>query len=180
MQFGTVRVRNEERVACLTTRSSGLLLPRSMGDLVAVIERGITGASDHSAQYEILTQSGLSSSRLSRWHRSGDFTGTFYAPGRIIGIISTKVRESAKARTLPKPEAPTFLRRPEESSGHLTISHSIRRSQLSRTTRLRLSLLSESPGAAFQRAERWSTCLAIAWRTMCHSEICNVATAASG
>lgn len=109
MKLGTVRMGNEERVACLLDDSSGVLAPHGMGDLVALIESG--EASREALQAWIKHPSAerfdLSQVRvlapIRRFHRDVLCTGWNYWDHFY------ESQGKRKGQDVPKPEAPTFF-----------------------------------------------------------------------
>lgn len=109
MKFGTVRTRNTERAACLLTDSTGILLPRELGDLVTLIERGGLGPAEVTA---LATAPGTERFELSqvqvlapirRFHRDILCTGWNYWDHFY------ESEGKREGQDVPKPDAPTFF-----------------------------------------------------------------------
>lgn len=109
MKFGTVRTGTETRAACLLSEVGGILLPKAMGDLVAVIERGGLSAAQVAALDEASNTERFDLDRvqvlapIQRFHRDILCTGWNYWDHFYE---STGKREG---QDVPKPEAPTFF-----------------------------------------------------------------------
>lgn len=108
MKFGTVVAAGAERVACLLDDKSGILLPRELGDLVAVIEHG--GVTDKvatlagSAQAEGFELSQVQVlAPIRRFHRDVLCTGWNYWDHFY------ESEGKREGQDVPKPDAPTFF-----------------------------------------------------------------------
>lgn len=109
MKLGTVRAGGEERIACLIGDASGVLLPRAMGDLVSLIERGDAGlqAARVAAEAQGAERFELSEVRvlapIRRFHRDVLCTGWNYWDHFY------ESEGKREGQDVPKPDAPTFF-----------------------------------------------------------------------
>lgn len=109
VKIGTIRVINEDRVACLLDDTSGVLLPRETGDLVALIERGATGLAairalakaPRAERFELSQVQVLAPIR--RFHRDILCTGWNYWDHFY------ESEGKREGQDVPKPDAPTFF-----------------------------------------------------------------------
>lgn len=109
MKFGTVRTQDTERVACLLTDSTGILLPRELGDLVTTIERGSSNpaairglaAAPGAERFELSEVQVLAPIR--RFHRDILCTGWNYWDHFY------ESEGKREGQDVPKPDAPTFF-----------------------------------------------------------------------
>jgi 2-keto-4-pentenoate hydratase/2-oxohepta-3-ene-1,7-dioic acid hydratase in catechol pathway len=109
VRFGTVRTRDTERAACLLTDTTGILLPRELGDLVTTIERGNLGpaavralaAAPGAEHFELSQVQALAPIR--RFHRDILCTGWNYWDHFY------ESEGKREGQDVPKPDAPTFF-----------------------------------------------------------------------
>jgi 2,4-diketo-3-deoxy-L-fuconate hydrolase len=109
LRFGTVRTRDSERAACLLTDSGGILLPRELGDLVTLIERGrldpaeigALAAAPGTERFELSQVRVLAPIR--RFHRDVLCTGWNYWDHFY------ESEGKREGQDVPKPDAPTFF-----------------------------------------------------------------------
>ncbi len=109
LKIGTILTGGEERVACLLDEQQGVVAPREMGDLVAIIGRGVAGlaalkalAGDAKAERFRLADVRVLAP-IRRFHRDILCTGWNYWDHFY------ESEGKREGQDVPKPDAPTFF-----------------------------------------------------------------------